>query len=444
MISSILSRYPSNDLKKIGLYTSPHLRFVRERIQINNEPLSEEQFAKYFFETWDALEAAAKKAGHPDPQDPTTKPVYFRFLTLMAFHTYLKEGVDTAVIECGIGGEYDSTNILVNPSVTGITSLGIDHTAMLGDTIEQIAWHKAGVFKPGVPAYTAPQPDAAIKVLQQRSKERNTELHIAELHPDLTHVELGLDAEFQKMNASLAIQLAAAHLHNINNALYPTPSVIHEHPLPPEFVTGLQQVRWPGRCEIRPEKNLTWYIDGGHTLESIALAGTWFASRIHPNRKAPTAKATADLQTNEPILPSPVRVLIFNQQQRDATALARSLHAVLSAALGSPNPFTHVIFCTNTTFVDAGFAPDLVSINVDAAQVESLSVQQRLAETWQELDPQAETQVVRTIEEAVEVARRLGKEREGMIGEPVEVLVTGSLHLVGGLIDVLESRPEAK
>ena len=172
-ISSILAQYLPTKASihaervptSVGLYTSPHLRFVRERIQINNQTLSEEAFAKYFFEVWDRLEESAAKSGHKDPKSTETKPVYFRFLTLMALHSYMQEKVGSAVLECGIGGEYDSTNILIKPSATGVTSLGIDHTAMLGDTIESIAWHKAGVFKEGVPAFTAPQPEAALKVL---------------------------------------------------------------------------------------------------------------------------------------------------------------------------------------------------------------------------------------------------------------------------------------
>ena len=117
-ILSILAQYiqkspenPQSPLSKIGLYISPHLRFVRERIQINNAPLSEEAFAKYFFEIWDRLEDAAKVKG--ELTNISAKPVYFRFLILMAFHTYLSEGVDPAIIEYRIGGEYNSTNILV-------------------------------------------------------------------------------------------------------------------------------------------------------------------------------------------------------------------------------------------------------------------------------------------------------------------------------------------
>ena len=188
-------------LHKIGLYTSPHLRFVRERIQINGQPLSEDQFAKYFFEVWDRLESAAITAGR-EATDPFSKPVYFRFLTLMAFHTYLNEQVNAAVIECGIGGAYDSTNIIETPIVTGITSLGIDHQGVLGDTIEEIAWHKSGIMKKGVKCYTpSSQNPAAKEIMERVASEKGAELVYVDVHPEIRNgtVELGLDAEFQKM-----------------------------------------------------------------------------------------------------------------------------------------------------------------------------------------------------------------------------------------------------
>lgn len=108
---------------------------MRERIRINSEPISEEQFTKYFFDVCDALESSAERDGF----DPTVKPIYFRFLTLLSFHVFMKEGVDTAIYEVGVGGELDSTNIIVKPAVTGITTRGIDHVASLGDTIDKIA-----------------------------------------------------------------------------------------------------------------------------------------------------------------------------------------------------------------------------------------------------------------------------------------------------------------
>ncbi|KAL6703794.1 hypothetical protein ACN47E_009093 [Coniothyrium glycines] len=434
-ISSILAQYasssdPQSTPSKIGLYTSPHLRFVRERIQINNKPISEELFAKYFFEVWDKLEAAAKTEN--TPADVPTKPVYFRYLTLMAFHAYLKEGVDTAVIECGIGGEYDSTNILTKPSVTAITSLGIDHVAMLGSTLPEIAWHKAGIFKEGTVAFTAPQKTEAMTVLRKRAAERKTDLHVIEVHPDLANnkISLGLGAAFQKINASVAIAAAAAHLRILGHTSVPDPTTTTHIKLPPEFVRGLESVSWAGRCEIRHEKNVAWHIDGGHTLESIEVTGQWFAEQI----TAATSHAPA-----QSIVP---RIMIFNQQTRDANALARALHEALQKGIasGSSSPFTHVIFTTNQTFSE-GYKPDLIAVNTNQSDVDTLAVQKALAATWADIDSSAEVHVLRTIEEAIVTARKIAQswaKETGADGE-VMVLITGSLHLVGGAIDVLET-----
>lgn len=423
MISSILSQYlPSSTqsqplLKKIGLYTSPHLRFVRERIQINNEPISEETFAKYFFETWDRLEESARTKG--EPTDTTCKPVYFRFLCLMAFHTYMKEGVDTAIIECGIGGEYDSTNVLVAPRVTGITSLGIDHTTMLGNTIEEIAWHKGGIMKMGAPCFTAPQPAGALEVLQKRAAKIPTNLCIVERDAALQHIKLGLAADFQQTNASLAIAIANYHLSALGHGC-----PRHSQELPPEFIRGLEEVRWPGRCDKRHENNIAWHIDGAHTLESIEAAASWFASEIE------TTSSNVERK----------RILLFNQQTRDANALAKALHATLVAALKDERPFTHAVFCTNITYKNAGYRPDLVSMNVSAAAIDALQVQRALAETWKGIDSSTNVEVKGSIEEAVEWCRNVARHEEG----EVMVLVTGSTHLVGGFLDVLEtgSTPE--
>ena len=123
-------------------------------------------------------------------------------------------------------------------------------------------------------------------------------------------------------------------------------------------------------------------VHRGHTLESIRVAGSWFAQQL---RASPHSSA--------------IRVLLFNQQTRDANALARALHQTLIDALNDNHPFTHAVFCTNTTFNEAGYRPDLVSINVDSRAVQSLDVQHRLAKTWSILDSQTEVKVVTTIEE---------------------------------------------
>ena len=429
-ISSILSQYigeyPGSgtgaSVQKIGLYTSPHLRFVRERIQISNQPLNEYQFARYFFETWDRLEASAKETG----LDPAIKPGYFRFLTLLAFHTYMSEGVDAAVIECGIGGEYDSTNIITHPVVTGITNLAIDHTGVLGSTIEEIAWHKAGIMKEGAKCFTVSQRKEALRVLEERAQEKGVDLEPVPIHPGLEsdRVPLGLSASFQKSNASLAIAISQ---HFLTQRGFPN---ITTSPLNDKFKQGLKDVRWGGRCETRHEPGITWCIDGGHTLESIELIGKWFAEHINSQQTAITNSLSKQRTECK-------RVLIFNQQKRDANALVRALHATLAQALGDENPFTHAIFCTNTTFKATGFTPDLMSVNTNAEEVKELVVQQGLARAWEETDPGTDVKVVRTIEEAVKIVKDVAKGRKGE-GD-VTVLVTGSLHLVGGLLEVLES-----
>lgn len=428
-VSSILAQYlptkrsihaerlPSS----VGLYTSPHLRFVRERIKVNNQPISEELFAECFWELWDRLESnkpAPAALNDGSPRSETGKPVYFHYLTLMALHCYMKQKVGTAVIECGIGGEYDTTNIFTKPSVTGVSSLGIDHQSLLGDTIESIAWHKAGIFKPDVPAFTVAQPAGAMEVLQQRAKDVGTELVEVPPYRALDKIQLGLQGDFQRLNASLAIAISAAHLQRLGYTGVPA-TVGQESDLPPEFVTGLENARLGGRCDKRSDAkldNLTWYLDGGHTLESIEMAGKWFAA---------SASSTS------------LKVLVFNQQTRDASALAERLHSTLATALTNGKPFRHAVFCTNTTYKDAGYMADLVSINTNKDDVGSLRVQRELAETWSRIDTSADVSVLATIEEAVAAARAVAAD-----GRAVEVLVTGSLHLVGGCIEVLETEGE--
>lgn len=338
----------------------------------------------------------------------------------MAFHTYMSEGVDTAIVECGIGGEYDTTNILINPTVTGITSLGIDHTAMLGNTIEEIAWHKGGIMKASASCFTAPQPPAAIEVLRKRADEVRTELHVVERDPALHDVKLGLAADFQKINASLAVAIADAHLAALGHQGRKANDT-----LPAEVIRGLEEVRWPGRCETRREENIVWHIDGGHTLESIEVAGSWFASQIPP----PLSPSRAERK----------RILLFNQQTRDANALARALHHTLASALHDEQPFTHAVFCTNITFKEEGYRPDLMSMNTKSEAVERLEVQRGLSETWRDIDPQTTVEVKGSIEEAVEWCRDVAGKEKGDADGDVMVLVTGSVHLVGGFLEVLET-----
>ncbi|KAI4865306.1 FolC bifunctional protein [Hypoxylon rubiginosum] len=416
--ASILSQYQKSYSvpSKLGLFTSPHLIAVRERIKINGASVSEELFARYFFEVWDKLgeaeeredqEVVDQRLGIPMP----TRPVYSRYLTLMSYHLYFQEGVDCAVYETGIGGEFDATNIVENPVASGISTLGIDHVFALGNTIEQIAWHKAGIMKTGSPAFTVHQVPEAAEVLQERAKEKGVALKVLDVDPRLEGVKIRPDALFQKKNASLGIALAEAVLRKLdpNNSLDPSR-------LPQQFVDGLEQVVWRGRCEVKVEGPIIWHIDGAHTVDSLKMATRWFAGEC--------AKKTGP------------KALIFNQQGRDEAV--HFLEGMLSSLKAQgQGPFEHVVFCTNVTYAETGYKRDFVNYQYDPAAVKALTAQRAFAEKWSALDPQAKVVVLPTIEDAINHVRELGKTSVGE-GETVQALITGSLHLVGGALSILE------
>ncbi|KAE8449477.1 hypothetical protein EG329_008085 [Mollisiaceae sp. DMI_Dod_QoI] len=443
MAENILLQYRkrgSDDtgLGKIGVYTSPHLIHVRERIRIDGSPISEPLFSKYFFELWDRFSDAAVSDSNTDALSPDTKPAYFRYLTLLAFHSFIREGVETAIMECGIGGEYDSTNILPTEAITtaAITTLGIDHVGMLGESIEDIAWHKAGIMKAGVPAYTSKQIPKAQAVLDSRADEKGVKLSVIDRLQTLDEsIKLGLDGDFQKDNASLAVVLVASHLRimGITDGV-PEPEALasSQSPLPERFIFGLETVTWPGRCQYIKDSNTEWFIDGAHTKDSLEVAATWFTDKVYEARSSSE--------------PPTATMLIFNQQDRDALPLLSGLITSLcqkKLSRGSPKKkassmkafinqsspwvvskvFTYAAFCTNQPFKPA------VEGSIDT------TVQNALAQKYSRLDGNQLQMVFESVEEAVDLAHRVSKGKERVM-----VLVTGSLYLVGSLLKVLEKK----
>ncbi|XP_019396225.1 PREDICTED: folylpolyglutamate synthase, mitochondrial isoform X1 [Crocodylus porosus] len=325
---------------KTGFYSSPHLVQVRERIRINGQPISKELFSKYFWQVYNRLE---------ETKDPAraSMPAYFRFLTIMAFHVFLQEKVDLAVVEVGIGGAYDCTNIVRKPIVCGVSSLGIDHTSILGDTIEKIAWQKGGIFKPGVPAFTVPQPEQPLEVLRDRARESPCPLYLC---PDLGAYEedkaftLGLAGDHQRLNATLALQLSRMWLEQQGyqgigelKDLWPGAEPPGKKPVPlaPVFrpsiamVQGLKDSVWLGRTQVLQHGPVTWYIDGAHTTSSVQACVRWFHQ--------------AALNEEKPVDGSEVRVLLFNATgDRDTAALLKLL---------LPCQFDYAVFCPNFTEV---------------------------------------------------------------------------------------------
>ncbi|KAI0347518.1 FolC bifunctional protein [Trametopsis cervina] len=403
---------------KVGLYTSPHLVAVRERIRINGAPISEEDFARFFFEVWDRLDANDVRA-HPDT---SAKPAYFRFVTLVAYHAFLSLKVDATILEVGVGGTYDSTNIVPQPVVTGITALGIDHVGILGKTLKEIAWQKGGIYKPGVPAFTVPQPEEGLKVLRARAEElKSSEFVVVSQVEGVVDLKLGLPGKHQYQNANLAIHLAKRFLKE-------HAQIEPESVLSPLYVEALRKAKWPGRCQTVSDPvypGLTWFLDGSHTLESLDCCIEWF---VDP---------TTGLRTE--LLSRPLRVLIFNcTSGRSGESFLGAIFTRLVTQLRLHNSeeqptefFDRIIFCTNVTYASGGFKGDLTSRSILDSGPAYLKTQQELAEAWRKIVPtypEDHIHVLPSIEHAVNIVRQEDR--------PADILVAGSLHLVGGAIEV--------
>ncbi|WWC66348.1 uncharacterized protein I206_100249 [Kwoniella pini CBS 10737] len=387
---------------KIGLYTSPHLCAVRERIRINGEPISEESFAKYFFEVWEKLENDPKALTPQTPQFP----IYFRLLTLLAFHVFLSERITATVLEVGIGGLYDSTNIVPKPIVTGITSLGLDHTAVLGNTIEEIARNKAGIYKKGVPALSVVQ-DQGGEVLNEVAEKNGAPFEVIQTIPS---TPLGLPGAHQLINASLAVALSSKFL-SIQKYTFNSPT--DSRIIPESFIKPLAETRWPGRCQQVKQGEITWLLDGAHTIESLRSCAEWaFDGEKKPN------------------------VLIFNcSGGRAGESLLNELLETGSKKKGISKEelgkqFDTIIFCTNVTYTDGHFKSDLDAKAIDPNDLSHLITQNALRDSWIKLNPSfnpEDVHAVASIQHAIKIVRDLGQK---------QVLVAGSLHLVGGVMEV--------
>ncbi|XP_060079095.1 folylpolyglutamate synthase, mitochondrial-like [Ylistrum balloti] len=309
-----------------GFFSSPHLVEVRERFRINGMPISREKFAHYFWDVYHKLEASKQ-------QHDGAMPAYFAFCTIMAFHVFLQEKIDVAIMEVGIGGQYDSTNLVRKPVVCGVSSLGLDHTAMLGNTIEKIAWHKSGIFKSGVPAFTAPQVSPALQVIKERAQEIGSPLRkilpLEDLDLQGRNLELGIEGNMQKVNAALAIQLSKTWIEERRDSTQKEDCRGNNWcNRDEEMCQGLALCKWAGRNQSIKKHRLTYYLDGAHTLESMEQCVEWFQS--------------VSEQEADTIRGKVVKVIIFNTTgDRDPSILITPL---------TDCQFDLAAFCPNIAF----------------------------------------------------------------------------------------------
>jgi dihydrofolate synthase / folylpolyglutamate synthase len=251
---------------RTGLHVSPYLQVETEKLQIDDRLVSGDAFAAHV-QALDALARHWSDAGHL----PLT---YGEFWVALTFYAFAREGCDVAVIEVGAGGRFDLTNVLL-PDVAVITSVGLDHTRTLGETIPEIAWHKAGIIKPGRPAVTAVHDPQALDVIEQEAREQDAPLvqvvagrdyrfsghdhtdQVLEIGGGSQVIKLPLPGAFQATNAALAGWAVRAA------------SDLPDGPVPWDVIRkGIENTRLPGRLEVVQERPQV-ALDGAHNPEKM-------------------------------------------------------------------------------------------------------------------------------------------------------------------------------
>ncbi|KAH8855786.1 Folylpolyglutamate synthase, mitochondrial [Schistosoma japonicum] len=279
-------------LRKSGFHTgflsSPHLINVEERIRIDGQPISRDHFADVFWDVHGKLLEFTKISTN------TTMPSFLHYIFVMACKAFVEMKVDVGIFEVGIGGRYDHTNIFKDPYVTIITSLALEHTNILGDTIGEIAWRKAGIFKPGsIAVVSHGQPyEATLKFIEE-AEHVGCPLYVAPpLNLLLTKDNMteSIKKIIDNVNTlpkcqllNLALSLTAVNFWFAK--LYGTDDDnIQKIGLQPTFVwqpsstviNDALSARWPGRWQIVIRRNITYFLDGAHTIESLQSAVKWF------------------------------------------------------------------------------------------------------------------------------------------------------------------------
>lgn len=200
---------------------------------------------------------------------------------LVSVHTFIREKVDAAIYETHHGGNYDATNVFSEPIVTGITTIGMDHVRQLGPSLDNIAWHKAGILKSGRPAFSAPQDPLAAAVLERRASERDVQLEYVDVDPLLPLHTSALRPQVQKTNASLALALTRSFIKE------KAPPACRDLSME-DISMGVQQFFWIGRFQHITQGHHQWFLDGAHNELSVRNAAEWFAEMVVENQGSST------------------------------------------------------------------------------------------------------------------------------------------------------------
>lgn len=415
----------------------------------------------------------------------------------MAFKIFTEEKVDVAILEVGLGGKFDATNVVKSPVVCGISSLGYDHMDILGNSLTEIAREKAGIMKLEVPTFTVAQPEEAMEILKDTASQLSVPLHVVlplELRM-LGSLKLGLAGDHQYINAGLAVALCQSWLRRTGHSEdFNLPeSATEEGYLPEPFKGGLSMANIPGRAQVIPDSyvmhnehsniteaenadsgRLVFYLDGAHSPESMEVCAKWFSHAIKTERQSlpETRGVISEIETGS----SRLLEKSCHQHQSTGNSKIKSKQIVLFNCLSARDPQLLLSQLVNTCglhgvhFHRALFVPSHSSFTQfrssttpDSPEAD-LSWQLFLQRTWENLihgtesDPKigpsfsqklpscefllgssqeiySSSAVFSSVPMTIKWLRECVQQNRSL---HLEVLVTGSLHLIGDVLRMLK------
>lgn len=256
MVASILRKAGY----RVGLYTSPYIIRFGERIQVNGEQISDEDIC--------ALTEYVK----PFAESIFERPTEFETVTAIGFEYFARQKCDIVVCEVGMGGEFDATNVIPAPEAAVVCNIGLDHTEVLGDTLEKIAATKAGIIKPGCDAVIYREKPSVEAVFEARCASLNVPLHKADFDA-LRPVSRSLEGQVFDFEDFAALHLPLLGEHQLHNAAVAltTARVLQKRGwkiTDAHIREGIETVRWPGRFELMRHEPM-FIVDGGHNPQCI-------------------------------------------------------------------------------------------------------------------------------------------------------------------------------
>jgi dihydrofolate synthase/folylpolyglutamate synthase len=370
---------------KVHAYTSPHLVAFHERIELSGAPIAE-----------DRLEALLAEVEDANGGEPIT---FFEITTAAALLAFSREPADALILEVGLGGRLDATNVVDRPKVTVITPVGLDHQEFLGPTLGQIASEKAGILKERVPCVVGPQTAEAEAAIESRAREVDAPLFTYG-SDFMAHEEQGR-LIYQDTDGLMDLPLPRLEgRHQVDNAAVAIAAMKHfmgGAAVAEQIAAGLRTVSWPGRLQRLKEGPLVSALTNGDALQKDA-PDLWLDGGHNPPAAAVLAQAMADL--NERVS-RPLYLVVAMGANKDAGAFFKQFQGLARRVIAVPMP--------ETADQHAGHAPrDLAAAAADAG-----------------LNAGIAANVADAIAQAMADAGE---------GDVPRVLITGSLYLVGDVL----------